>query len=815
MRNRVRIIALLAGCFGWLSGVFAQCSVPTGLFTAEVTATEARLNWSPAASDSFLVRYREVGSRAYSYQWVAPSPTPSFRITGLKPNTTYEWQVRGNCSGLVSSFQPAALIFTTDAVDVNCIVPNQLVSANITASGVQLSWNSHITADSFMVRIRPAGGANYQYYSITGSSNSKSISGLTGNTIYEWSVAAVCNGVAQSYSPRNLFLTLCNGCDAPASTSDSVAANFALMNWSAVTGALNYQLRYTIRYSGIWTTTASRDTFLVLTGLRSSTQYEFQVRALTSSGYSAWTSINRFTTPDPPVLITRQPYLQQATSNSIFIRWRTDIPTDSRVTYGTLPNLLTRSSTDTSVTTEHIVKISGLQSDQLYYYTVGSSSSILAGDTGYYFRTHPPLGSTGPVHIWATGDMGTGAVEQGMVRDAYMNYCRANGIHTNLWLWLGDNAYQSGLDNEYQDNVFSMYPYQFRKWVCWPATGNHDLISADAAAQTGAYFENFTLPQRGEAGGIPSGTEAYYSYNYANIHFVVLESTDSGFRDSTGAQMNWLLRDLATSKQRWTIVYFHHPPYSKGSHNSDTESELIEMRTNFVPVFDRFRVDLVLCGHSHAYERSFLLRGHYGEESTFDKALMAVDSTSGCYPNPYVKAAPAFAGTVYTVCGVSGRISSTTTGWPHDAMFTASNDYFGSLAIDVEGDRMDCKFITLSGNVWDRFSIRKSGPRQSPLEPSTPGEARFDSSKLNGTPLIFPNPWRPDSKVLLSIDTATEVRLEIFDVTGRRLAAATTAATSGLSEFPVPVPTNGLSSGSYFLIATVADHSVSARLVVE
>jgi acid phosphatase type 7 len=54
----------------------------------------------------------------------------------------------------------------------------------------------------------------------------------------------------------------------------------------------------------------------------------------------------------------------------------------------------------------------------------------------------------------------------------------------------------------------------------------------------------------------------------------------------------------------WTVVYFHHPPYTKTSHNSDAEIELIRMRENFIRILERNGVDLVLSGHSHGYEGS-------------------------------------------------------------------------------------------------------------------------------------------------------------------------------------------------------------------
>ena len=125
-----------------------------------------------------------------------------------------------------------------------------------------------------------------------------------------------------------------------------------------------------------------------------------------------------------------------------------------------------------------------------------------------------------------------------------------------------------------------------KNMVIWPATGNHDLHTANAAAQSGPYFDMFTLPKVGEAGGLSSGTEAYYSFNYANVHFICLESTDASFRATGGNMATWLTNDLNANTQRWTVVYFHHPPYSKGSHDSDTETELIQMRTNIVPILE-------------------------------------------------------------------------------------------------------------------------------------------------------------------------------------------------------------------------------------
>src|SRR5262245_52358271 len=102
----------------------------------------------------------------------------------------------------------------------------------------------------------------------------------------------------------------------------------------------------------------------------------------------------------------------------------------------------------------------------------------------------------------------------------------------------------------------------------WPAIGNHDVDSPgyDETAQTGAYFDIFTLPARGEAGGVASERESYYSFDVANVHVVVLNSAHPPYLSSPekgNPMLAWLERDLAATSQEWIIAYWHHPPYGK------------------------------------------------------------------------------------------------------------------------------------------------------------------------------------------------------------------------------------------------------------
>src|SRR4051812_30737812 len=124
----------------------------------------------------------------------------------------------------------------------------------------------------------------------------------------------------------------------------------------------------------------------------------------------------------------------------------------------------------------------------------------------------------------------------------------------------------------------------------------------------------------------------------------------------------WLQTDLAATTATWIICFFHHPPYTKGSHNSDTEIELIEMRQNILPILEAGGVDLVLSGHSHCYERSFLLDKHYGLSTSLTAAMKVDDGDgrpagTGAYLKPLTGPRDNF-GAVYVVAGSAGQISA-------------------------------------------------------------------------------------------------------------------------------------------------------------
>ncbi len=430
------------------------------------------------------------------------------------------------------------------------------------------------------------------------------------------------------------------------------------------------------------------------------------------------------------------PYLQMAGKTSIRINWRTDTTTTSIVKFGLTKTNLNHTAGLFSPTKQHSVLIGGLLPDTKYFYFVTNSANTFATDT-FYFFTAP--NTTKKIRIVATGDCGTGMATQIKTKEAIMSFVQNN--YVNCWLILGDNAYESGYANEYANLFFAPYQTNFimHHTSLYPCIGNHDYANDGNAAETKnvAYYSIFNTPAAGELGGLASGTGAYYSYNYGNIHFVSIDSygTEQTLKvyDTLSPQYIWLKQDLAQNNQMWTIVYFHHPPYTMGNHTSDWEGDLIGIRTYLTPLFERSKVDLVLNGHSHVFERSWLMKGHTGTEDTFNKAAHAKDSSCARYDGtinscPYIKDTINNKGVVYAVCGSSGKVTSIQPTFPHNAMYYSNASKGMATIIEVDANRMDAFFIGEDSVIYDKFTVFKNIQKVNLLNSNSPQTVTLSAS---------------------------------------------------------------------------------------
>ncbi len=526
--------------------------------------------------------------------------------------------------------------------------------------------------------------------------------------------------------------------------------------------------------------------------------------------------------------VTRGPYLQSLGPNSIIVCWRTDSLTDSRVYYGEIPDSLAVFADGDSISTEHRVKISGLTPRTKYYYNIGSSSQVLDSDSMMYFTTGPDPAAPTPVRIWAMGDFGHGNDGARIVKESYKDFAASEGA-ADFWLWLGDNVYDDGTDQEYQTKVFSGpngYAELFPNLPFYSTSGNHDynsicpwqdpitqlpvLCGEDPNTHDGPYFRMIEPPIHGEMGGVPSNLKLFYSFDYGDIHFICLNSELGswtpaydwvGVADSdtsfTSPMIEWLKADLAATTKKWKIAYWHQCPYS-GQDNFTEASSFqffcIASRLHFNPVLEKYGVDLVLTGHDHNYQRSYLINGHYYYKDSFTPDMM-IDGSSGndSIGEAYVKytdGPDAGLGTVYVVQGGCSNVNSYSP-IEHPAIYygRACDTCLGSFILDVDGDRLDGRYLAAHGEIMDRFTILKQSATG-----INPGAVTFSNAGIS------PNPVDGTAIVTYTIKKNTDVAIQILDLSGRVvLTFAFKNQEPGKYRETIDFEHAGLSSGVYIV----------------
>lgn len=448
---------------------------------------------------------------------------------------------------------------------------------------------------------------------------------------------------------------------------------------------------------------------------------------------------------NPPAPFARAPYLQFGSPNQMHVVWRTVGPIRPVVRYGLEPgrldrmaragDIVTRASLGTNDATvparwvplrtkanlqlprlhtapvgtfQYEVRIGDLEPSTTYHYAVYDGDRRLTPDDGTYrFTTHPPVGTVRPVRFWVLGDGGTGREPQSAVHEAMRQAVEREQRPLDFWIHVGDMAYDTGRDMEFQSRFFESYDLTLRHKVCWPTMGNHEGGSSSGRTGVGPYYDAYVVPTRGEAGGLASGTEAYYSFDYANIHFICLDSHDLDRRPEE-PMARWLRADLEAANADWLVAFWHHPPYTKGSHDSDKEKDLIEMRQHIMPIIEQGGVDVVLTGHSHSYERSMLMDGAYGTNTVAETFVLDDGDGDPSGDGAYRKSAGIHPheGTVQVVTGNAGQTLGRHGTLPVMRKIVIEH---GSVLIDVQGDTLVARMINRDGIERDLFSVVKRG----------------------------------------------------------------------------------------------------------
>lgn len=234
--------------------------------------------------------------------------------------------------------------------------------------------------------------------------------------------------------------------------------------------------------------------------------------------------------------------------------------------------------------------------------------------------------------------------------------------------------------------------------------GNHEYakIDDDGSRKLSNHWQpTFAFPSNG-----PKGLkESVYYLDYQGTRFISLNTNEQ-----EEIQANWVEQVLSKNTNRWTIITYHHPMYSSGQGRDN-----VELRKMWKPIFDKYKVDLVLQGHDHSYART----GHKLPER-------AENIESGVN----LKAGP----TVYVV-SVSG---------PKQYDIT-ERDYFKRSAsgaqlyqiIEVTRDELHFNAYVANGELYDAFTLRKRKGANNQLidrAPSTPESRKPITIQLPAKP---------------------------------------------------------------------------------
>jgi predicted phosphodiesterase len=294
------------------------------------------------------------------------------------------------------------------------------------------------------------------------------------------------------------------------------------------------------------------------------------------------------TIPEGPKFVV-EAYLQYVTRTGITIMWETEEPCTAVVEYGsTYPPKQQVKVEKADVMGE--VPLTGLEPQTKYFYRVVCTDAMgrkLEGKP-LTFMTAP--GPTDAFSFTVIGDTQRNPVVT--ARIAKLMWER----RPNFVVHCGDVVDDGASKLQWTGDLFKPCHELFGRVVVFPCIGNHEKNHPQ-------YYKYFALPK----------PEYYYSYTYGNAEFFVLDTNSRRNLKPDGEQYKWLEKALAASTARWKICYHHHPAYSSddddfgNSWKGPTTSGDLRVR-NFVPLYEKYKVDVVFNGHIHVYERTWPIR---------------------------------------------------------------------------------------------------------------------------------------------------------------------------------------------------------------
>jgi hypothetical protein len=360
-------------------------------------------------------------------------------------------------------------------------------------------------------------------------------------------------------------------------------------------------------------------------------------------------------------------------------------------------------------------RLAGLRPDSTYRYAVTADNDSRRGQPfSASFRTAP----RGPARFrWTSyGDLATPNTAWKLSSPQSRLAVQAVERFQPLFHLLNGDLCYANLNPTAQPAVWADFgnnnqaSASLRPWM--PCPGNHEIEFCNGEQGFASYLCRYSLPDNGTA--FPG---RWYSFRVGTALFVSLSADDVIYQDggafvagpaplqpapstgnapiapgtsfylrgySGGAQTRWLEQTLAAAHADhgidWIVVQMHQDALSSSQNGNGSDKGI---RETWLPLFDRYGVDLVLCGHDHDYERSWPVRGCRHDAGKSIASGAVVDT---CQPQPVVTAVPADGsfdtshGTIHLVLGGGGTDVPTdiygtnpASGLPQAKVFTLSN----------------------------------------------------------------------------------------------------------------------------------------------
>ncbi|MDZ4806706.1 MAG: M12 family metallo-peptidase [Bacteroidota bacterium] len=364
------------------AGPFAVTSPNTGVTwagntTQTITWSVNSTNIAPVSCANVKISISTDGGNNFT-TLLASTPNDGTQAVTIPNTPTSTARIKIEAVGNIF-FDISNTNFTISGA-VACGNPAGLASSAITTSSATVSWTAVSGAVSYDVDYKITASGTWTNAATATTATSINLSGLSQSTVYDWRVRTNCSSLSSAYSAAQFTTLTPATCNAPAGlSSTAITTSSATVSWTAVSGAVSYDVEYKTTASGTWTNaaTGTTATSINLSGLSQSTVYDWRVRTNCSSLSSAYSAV-QFTTLTPapcdaPIGLASS----SITTSSATVSWAA---VSGAVSYDvdyktTASGTWTNAATATTGTS---VNLSGLSQSTVYDWRVRTNCSSLS-----------------------------------------------------------------------------------------------------------------------------------------------------------------------------------------------------------------------------------------------------------------------------------------------------------------------------------------------------------------------------------------------------------------------------------------------------